>query len=236
MIFFVFVKIKTETVENDDHRCEAGGADLSEVAIGSQVEKEQTVWISFNGSDGFLHLPQNLLKENLTSLRILHTKIPILRDNLIGQQFSQIQKVYLCHNGIKMIEDEAFVHLAILVAINLSHNKIRSLNQRVFENNLQLEWISLKVNKIKMIAAGTFQNLHQLKWVDLSENECFDQTVGCSNSDCDSKIDHALLDRVLQSCYDPYTRSLDSLNEGEVFIGNSIFVVGIFNNSICLSL
>jgi hypothetical protein len=211
----MLVKIKAENVEKDDHRCEV---DFLEAAIDSQVEKEQTVWISFNGSERFVHLTQNLLKEspNLNSLRILHTKIPILRDNLFGPKFRQIMKLHLCHNGIKMIEDEAFVHMSNLEAISLSHNEIQSLSRKVFENNLKLVWISLKGNRIKMIATEAFQNSNKLKWIDLRGNQCVDQTVGCSGSDCDTKIDHALLDRELQSCYDYYTRSLEMLNEGEI--------------------
>jgi Leucine-rich repeat (LRR) protein len=182
---------------------------------GTQEQNKIATQIWFYGSGRIAHLPQNLAEEfpKLTDLWISNSEIPIVRNNLLGPQFSWIEELILGGNKIQIVEEEAFKQLHNLVRIYLHYNQIQSLSREVFENNRKLKGIYLDDNKIKMIAPETFQHLNQLKLVELGRNDCVDKDIGCWN--CDTKIDHTELNRDLHACYENHKKSSDLLNEGE---------------------
>jgi hypothetical protein len=182
---------------------------------GSQEQKKNITWIWFQESGRVAHVPQNLAQEfpNLTELQILDSEIPIVKNNLLGPQFSWIKGLYLSDNKIQIVEEGAFKHLHNLVVISLSRNQIRSLSPKVFQNNRKLKLIGINWNKIKTIAPETFQNLNQLEGVDLDGNDCVDKGIGWF--DCDTKTVHTELNRALHACFENHKKSSDLLNEGE---------------------
>jgi Leucine-rich repeat (LRR) protein len=182
---------------------------------GTLEQKKNITWIQFVQSGRVAHVPPNLVEKfpKLTDLWISDSEIPIVKNNLLGPQFSWIKGLWLEVNNIQIIEEEAFKHLHNLVKIYLYDNQIRSLGAKVFQNNRELKRIWLEGNKIKMIAPETFQHLNQLKFVDLEGNDCVDKRIGCWY--CDTKIDHTELNRALHACYENHKKSSDLLNEGE---------------------
>jgi Leucine-rich repeat (LRR) protein len=205
------------------YRCRVHKVDLSKKTLsetfsfsGTQEQKKKATEIRFQEIGRVAHVPQNLREEfpKLTQLSIWYSEIPIVKNNLLGPQFSRIEVLYLGWNKIQIVEGEAFKHLQNLVEIYLYQNQIQSLGAGVFQNNQELKGIDLHNNKIKMIAPETFQHLNQLKLVNLKENDgCVDKNIGCSW--CDPKIDHAELNRDLHACYENHKKSSDLLNEGE---------------------
>jgi hypothetical protein len=169
---------------NYDGRCVVYDVDLSKKTVNenfafsaTQKEREDTIRIElwFWGKGRVAHVPRNLVEEfrYLTTLLIKDSEIPIVKNDLLGPQFSQFESLHLSANKIKLIEDQAFQHLTNLEKIFLSQNEIQSLNGNIFRNNRKLKKISLWRNKIKTIAPDTFQNLDQLTRVNLL-NECVD--------------------------------------------------------------
>jgi Leucine-rich repeat (LRR) protein len=181
---------------------------------GSQEQKKNATVIGFLRIGRVAHVPLNLAEEfpKLTDLQIEDSEIPIVRNNLLGPQFSWIKKLYLSGNKIQIVEEEAFKHLQNLIEIYLYDNQIQSLSAEVFKNNRELKVISLWNNNIKMIAPETFQHLNQLTRVDLKGNDCVNTVFSW---DCETKIDHTILNRYLHACYENHKKSSDLLNEGE---------------------
>jgi hypothetical protein len=204
------------------YRCAVLKVDLSKKTLnekfsisGTQEQKEKATRIYFAKIGRVAHVPQNLAEEfpKLTDLDIAGSEIPIVKNNLLGPQFSRIKELVLGGNKIQIVEEEAFKHLHNLEEVSLSWNQIQSLSRGVFQNNRKLKTIWINRNKIKMIAPETFQNLNQLKSVNLRRNDCVDKYIGCYN--CDTKIDHTELNRDLHACFENHKKSSDLLNEGE---------------------
>ncbi len=185
----------------------------------TQEQKEKTILISFSKVGRVTHLPETLLEEfpKLTLFSIKFSRIPIMRNNLLGSQFSQVERLWLHDNKIEMIEEQTFVYLPNLWWIDLSWNEIQTLSQKVFQKNHKLKYIWLSWNFIKRIEPGTFRNLNQLEVFYLWGNECVDQTIGCMGCDPEEKIDQKVLDEELLHCYDEHNKSLKLLNDGENF-------------------
>jgi Leucine-rich repeat (LRR) protein len=206
----------------DYYCCDVDKVDLSKKTSsekftfsGTQEQKKNTTVIRFWEFGRVAHVPQNLVEEfpKLTDLWIEDSEIPIVRNNLLGPQFSWIETLSLEKNKIQIVEKEAFKHLPNLEEISLSDNQIQSLGAGVFQNNSKLKVIDLYGNKIKIIAPETFQHLNQLEWVNLERNDCVNKVIGCLV--CDTKIDHTELNSDLHACYENHKKSSDLLNEGE---------------------
>jgi Leucine-rich repeat (LRR) protein len=202
--------------------CKVRKVDLSKKTLsdkftfsGTQEQKKATTEIWFHESGRVAHVPQNLAEEfpKLTSLWITNSEIPIVKNNLLGPQFSWIEELNLRENKIQIVEEKAFKYLHNLVRIDLLHNQIQTLGPEVFQNNRKIKQIRILSNNIKMIAPETFQHLNQLKSVELRGNDCFNKDIGCLL--CDAKIDHAELNRDLHACFENHKKSSDLLNEGE---------------------
>jgi Leucine-rich repeat (LRR) protein len=181
---------------------------------GDDSQKARTTWIEFTRAGRVAHLPDNVIEEfpKTTILSIVDSELPIVKNELLNEQFNRLQKLNLFSNKIQIIEEKAFAHLVNLQGIFLHNNKIQSLSGRVFKSNPNLKWISLMKNKIIMIHSDTFKNLNDLENVKLHGNKCFNQDIGCMN--CRKKIDPENLDRKLRACYSNYRKSFNLLKEG----------------------
>ncbi len=231
VIFYILARFGAEAdqlVECDyfdgGSECKVRKVDLSKKTrsekfsfSGTQKQKKNATWIWFQEIGRVAHLPQNVVEEfpNLTELAITESEIPIVKNNLLGPQFSWIEELDLEVNKIQIVEGQAFKHLHNLAVIILSQNQIRSLGPKVFLNNRKLKKIWLGNNKIKMIAPETFQHLNQLEPVNLERNDCVNKEIGCRWLNCDPKTVHTELNRDLHACYENHKKSSDSLNEGE---------------------
>jgi hypothetical protein len=202
--------------------CEVRNVDLSKNTVletftfsATQEQKKNATVIRFYRSGRVAHVPLNLAEEfpKLTDLWIYASEIPIVKNNLLGPQFSWIKKLGLEGNKIQIVEEGAFKHLHNLVEIYLPDNQIQSLRAGVFQNNRKLKEIWIDGIKIKMIAPETFQHLNQLEFVQLRWNDCVDKEFGCWP--CNTKIDHTELNRDLHACYENHKKSSNLLNEGE---------------------
>ncbi len=84
-----------------------------------------------------------------------------------------LRKLYLHHNDIDTIENNAFVYLFCLKTLDLSYNKIhdKSLSSLTFDGLLQLDVLSLKGNPLGKLVDFTlrFNELRILKKLDLSD-------------------------------------------------------------------
>jgi hypothetical protein len=187
---------------------------------GSDDEKASATSMTFSETGKVDHLPWSLFQSfpKLSTLSIEWSEIPIVRKNLFRVQFRQIQELLFSHNGIKIIEKEAFVQLTDLVLINLRGNNIRSLSEKMIASNLKLERIDLRDNKISMLDPEIFKNLKHLKLVALRGNECAGQLIGCWY--CNTNINRTDLDLELQHCYGHYKESMNLTMEGK----NNFFV------------
>jgi Leucine-rich repeat (LRR) protein len=181
---------------------------------GDHSAKTRTTWIEFSRVGRVAHVPWTVTVDfpKFTILSIINSQLPIVRNDLLKQQFNRLQKLNLYSNGIQIVEEQAFAHLENLQGIFLHNNKIQSLNGRLFEKNLKLKLIYLMKNKIKMIDSGTFKSLNHLEGIMLSGNACSNQDIGCSS--CPRTIDAGDLNGKLRDCYDNYKKGLNFLNEG----------------------
>jgi Leucine-rich repeat (LRR) protein len=207
---------------DNNHRCKVERADLTRDTVyhsftflGSLEEKQITNWITFTGIGRVDHLPLSMIEEfpNFKILSMKESEILILKNNFFKPEFSKLQVLGLSQNKIKIIEENAFEYLTNLYRIFLGGNEIKYLPEKLFQNNPNLEWIDLEYNKIKMINPGTFKILNQMRIVFLWQNDCTNDTTGCT--DCDEKVNKTELDVKLQSCYENYETKLGLLNGGE---------------------
>ncbi len=95
---------------------------------GSKEEKEKVTKFSFSAISKIDYMPSVIFTEfsNLNEIKIYASKIPVLKENLFGEECEKIETLWLWNNGIKIIEKKAFYHLKNLVEIKLSENKIES--------------------------------------------------------------------------------------------------------------
>ncbi|XP_071113228.1 chondroadherin-like [Haliotis cracherodii] len=84
-----------------------------------------------------------------------------------------LRKLYLHHNSIDVIDNEAFQKLHCLHTLDLSYNKIRgeSISSMTFDGLLQLEFLKLKGNPLVKLIDFTlrFNELRMLRKLDLSD-------------------------------------------------------------------
>jgi hypothetical protein len=224
----ILLKFHAKAVEIEcDYRYHSGWCDVQKVDLTKQTigepftlsaspeKKQETKRVKFDNIGRVDHMPLVLQEfPILSELKIRSSEIPILRDDLFDRGFRGIQKLELTSDKIKILEERSFQHLVNLQEINLSHNEIRSLAGKLFQRNRKLKSINLGGNKINVVQPEVFRNLNELELVGLLSNKCFSQSVGCTRN-CRAKVDHAELNRKLQTCYDNYGRSFGLQNQGE---------------------
>ncbi len=135
---------------------------------------------------------------SLQGLKITHSKLEILRENLFTRDLENITYLDLSSNGIQQVFD-AFKILPGLRWVILANNSIETLIYRIFKNNKKLEVIDLQENKIKMINIKLFLNLAELQVVNFRDNECAKKLLICEN--CYEKS-RQKLSKCFKSCQD----------------------------------
>jgi Leucine-rich repeat (LRR) protein len=163
--------------------------------IGSENKLNETTAVEIKQSPKLDFVPVEITQQfpSLQGLKITHSKLEILRENLFTRQFENITFLDLSSNGIQQVFD-AFKNLPKLRWIILASNSIETLIHRVFKNNKKLEVIDLQENKIKMLNIKLLLNLAKLQVVNFGENQCADSLL--YREDINQKSRH-----VLSKCY-----------------------------------
>ncbi len=151
----------------------------------------ETTAVEIKQSSKLDFVPVEIIQQflSLQGLKITHSRIEILRENLFTREFENITFLDLSSNGIQQVLN-AFKNLPKLRWIIVASNSIETLIYRVLKNNKKLEVIDLQGNKIKMLNIKLFLNLARLQVVDLRDNECADKLL--NHEDINQKSIHAL--------------------------------------------
>ncbi len=184
---------------------------------GPEKKLKETTAVEIRQCPKLDFVPVEMLQKfpSLQGLKITHSKIEILRENLFIRQFENITYLDLSSNGIQQVFD-AFKNIPGLRWIILANNSIETLIYRIFKNNKKLEVIDLQENKIKMTNIKLFLNLARLQIVDFRENECAKKLLICEN--CYEKS-RQKLSKCLKNCEEDRQCFLLS-NDDEVRIEN----------------
>jgi Leucine-rich repeat (LRR) protein len=160
--------------------CQVSGIDFSFqtfdhnftfVGLESKLKETTAVEIKQSPNLDFVPVEMILKFPSLLGLKITHSKIEILRENLFTREFENITYLDMSSNGIQQVFS-AFKNLPKLRWVILSKNSIETIIYRVFKNNKKLEVIDLQGNKIKMINKKLFLNLAGLQIVNFRKNKC----------------------------------------------------------------
>jgi Leucine-rich repeat (LRR) protein len=140
---------------------------------GPENKLMETTAVEIKQSPKFDFVPVEISQQfpSLQGLKIRHSRIEILRENLFTRKFENIIFLYLSSNGIQQVFD-AFKNLPKLRWVILANNSIETLNYRVFKNNKKLEVIDLQENKIKMLNIKLFLNMAGLQVLNFQGNQC----------------------------------------------------------------
>lgn len=79
-----------------------------------------------------------------------------------------LRKVYLSHNHIELIEEEAFKDLYNLEDVDLSNNKLKSINSNMFVNLIKLIEFDLADNLIKVLGTNDLNFLRGRRLLNLN--------------------------------------------------------------------
>jgi Leucine-rich repeat (LRR) protein len=147
---------------------------------GTEDQKQKVTEFFFQQILKIDYIPVEIFTEfpNLNEIKIEDSKIPILKENLFGDECEKIKILWLRSNGIKIIERKAFYHLKNLVVINLSRNKIERITENIFQTNSKLEFVYFQENQIKALNPAIFRHLNHLKAVGFRSNRCASQDFG----------------------------------------------------------
>lgn len=108
---------------------------------------------------------------NLHSLDLSYNEIKSLPEDSELLKLRSIQHLYLQHNNISDISNEAFNGLILMRVLNISHNHLHTLPEGLFSNARELREIYLNDNMLFELARGIFHRLEQLIVLDLSSNQ-----------------------------------------------------------------
>ncbi|NP_001116821.1 18 wheeler precursor [Bombyx mori] len=108
---------------------------------------------------------------SLQSLDLSHNMIKTISDGSELLKLRSLQHLYLQHNNITDISNEAFDGLISMRVLNISHNRLHTLPEGLFVNARELREIYLNDNSIYELARGIFHRLEQLIVLDISSNQ-----------------------------------------------------------------
>jgi Leucine-rich repeat (LRR) protein len=185
--------------------------------VGAENKLKETTAVEIRRSPKLDFVPVEISQQfpSLQGLKITHSRIEILRENLFTREFENITYLDLSSNGIQQVFS-AFKNLPKLRWIILSNNSIESLIHRVFKNNKKLEVIDLQRNNIKILNLKLFLNLAGLQIVNFQDNECANEFL---LGDTIYEKSRQKLSKCFKSCHDDRKCFLLS-NDDEVRIEN----------------
>ncbi|XP_048838741.1 relaxin receptor 2a isoform X2 [Brienomyrus brachyistius] len=103
---------------------------------------------------------------NVTSLSLRSNEIRKLQDGVFSM-FSELQRLFLQNNGIRIVSGQAFRGLHQLRKLSLSQNNITSLRPGVFNDLHKLHWLILDDNPLKRVQRDTFLGLTSLFFLSM---------------------------------------------------------------------
>ncbi|KAG5666943.1 hypothetical protein PVAND_014948 [Polypedilum vanderplanki] len=89
----------------------------------------------------------------------------------IGSQFHQVEALWIVRSKLCNVEQQNFVHMQQLIALNLYNNKIQHLSSDVFKNLPNLEFLDLDNNQISELHEDLLINQHNLLVFRASKNK-----------------------------------------------------------------
>lgn len=108
---------------------------------------------------------------SLHHLDLSHNEIKSLPEDSELLKLRSLQYLYLQHNNITDISNEAFSGLVSMRVLNISHNRLHTLPEGLFANARELREMYLNDNTLFELARGIFHRLEQLIVLDLSSNQ-----------------------------------------------------------------
>uniref|UniRef100_A0A182Y7B3 Uncharacterized protein n=1 Tax=Anopheles stephensi TaxID=30069 RepID=A0A182Y7B3_ANOST len=113
----------------------------------------------------------NELSNELQILDLSHNQIDELPSKTFeSSQQTNLQKLYLRHNGMKRVDRDAFRNLTILIELDLANNNLTALEAGVFDDLTKIRVIILNNNQIERIDKSLFNGLQYLTKVHLRSN------------------------------------------------------------------
>ncbi|XP_053657824.1 leucine-rich repeat-containing protein 24 [Anopheles marshallii] len=115
-------------------------------------------------------VPKELSNE-LQILDLSHNQINELPSKTFeAAQQTNLQKLYLRHNGMKRVDRDAFRNLTILIELDMANNNLTALEAGVFDDLTKIRVIILNNNQIERIDNSLFKGLQYLTKVHLRSN------------------------------------------------------------------
>lgn len=108
---------------------------------------------------------------DVRALDVSWNQLQILRSDSGITRLRQLQHLYLQHNELAEISEDAFSGLTSLRVLNMSNNKLESLPAGLFTSCKEMREIYLQHNSLYEMARGLFRRLEQLLVLDLSDNQ-----------------------------------------------------------------
>jgi Leucine-rich repeat (LRR) protein len=129
---------------------------------GSSLQKSATTVVWFSESTEIDFIPKEIPKEypNLNGLGFDSCNLPVVKNDLISEDFRVLEHLDLGYNPIVSIEPLAFQHLKNLKWLRLCNNKIQSLPINLFQNNPKLIYLDFDDNPINSISPDFLKNLN----------------------------------------------------------------------------
>ncbi|XP_069479610.1 leucine-rich repeat-containing G-protein coupled receptor 4 isoform X2 [Ambystoma mexicanum] len=107
-------------------------------------------------------VPVNLCHEQ-KMLRTLDLSYNVIEDLSTFKACSTLEEIYLQHNRIKEIPEDAFQGLAVLRSLDLSRNMIQKVHSEAFSTLGSLTSLDLSFNELTSFPTGGLNGLNQLK-------------------------------------------------------------------------
>ena len=104
-------------------------------------------------------------------LDLSHNYLPVLPAKIfLAMGLPNLQKVFLAHSSVRVVEDYCFSGLSNLIELDLGHNALASVPLFTIDDCKYLMRLSLRGNLIREVNTVTFRDLSDLNSLDLAEN------------------------------------------------------------------
>ncbi|KAJ8046176.1 Leucine-rich repeat-containing protein 4C [Holothuria leucospilota] len=114
----------------------------------------------------------------LRNLLIPHNKLSALVNGTFSGTENYLERIFLNHNELTYMDEDAFKHLTNVVFLQLGSNNIENLHPHIFQGMPKLRHLSLGKNKLKSIHQGIFDGLTMLESIDIRHNKLMEIPKG----------------------------------------------------------
>ncbi|VVC95459.1 unnamed protein product [Leptidea sinapis] len=142
---------------------------LSEFSTRCLVNCSKYVLLSVNASSNHI---VSLFGGDKVDIHIIDLSYNFLES--LSRQFFEsavsIKQIYLSHNQLVQIDNNAFGSLHNLLILNMQYNNISIIRRRVFADMISLQLLDVSHNSISQLAVDQFSNLRRLRQLNLANN------------------------------------------------------------------